>query len=975
MSRRDYWRSLEELAETPDFLAFVREKAPRFAAAAATLDRRRFLELMAASMALGGLAGCGPEEEPRDLLPYVEEPPGIVPGRARAYATASLSEGVATGVLVTHQMGRPIKIEGNPDHPASRGATSAIEQASILGLYDPQRAQSVLGKGQLQSWEAFVATLTERRRALLAKGGEGLRLLTGSVTSPWLAAQLALLQGQFPALRWHQWEPLHRDNERAAATLAFGKPLAAVLDLAQADVILAVEGDFLSAGPGHLAYARDFAARRRPAEANGEMSRLYAVESTPTLAGAKADHRLALAPDAVEAALRHLAGRLGAGPAEWATSDAPHAAWCDAVAADLGQHRGRALIHAGREQSAAVHAIALALNDALGAFGATLHLIEPPEAAPIQQQDSLAAVVADMRDGKVDTLVMLETNPVYTAPADVDFTAALGRVPFSASLALYADETACASTWHIPAAHDYERWGDARAFDGTVTLIQPQVRPLYGGRSAHELLAVLAGDTLPDPRASLADFWRLEAQHRELGDFADLWHESLRSGVVAKSAAAPVAAKPRADLAAHLPPAAAGDARGWRLLFRGDAALGDGRYAENAWLQELPRPLTRLTWDNAALIAPATAQELGVATGDIVAIAANGASVEAPVFVLPGQAAGCVTLPLGFGRRAGSAIAAGVGFDAYRLRRAGDPWSVSDAALAKTGRAARLASVQGHDRIAGRDLVREGDLAAFRADPHLLARPSADVSLYPAVAYEGDAWAMAIDLNSCIGCQACVAACQAENNIPVVGKEQVLAGREMHWLRIDRYYSGSPDAPSIAFEPVPCMHCENAPCEVVCPVHATVHDHEGLNAMVYNRCVGTRFCSNNCPYKVRRFNFFAYAKEEKRPAESWNPDVTVRDRGVMEKCTYCLQRIRSARIAADRDNRELRDGDIVTACQQACPAEAIVFGNKNDAASAVARRKANPLDFVLLDELNTRPRTSYAAIIRNRNPDLPEDEA
>jgi molybdopterin-containing oxidoreductase family iron-sulfur binding subunit len=595
-------------------------------------------------------------------------------------------------------------------------------------------------------------------------------------------------------------------------------------------------------------------------------------------------------------------------------------------------------------------------------------LIEPVTVSPMPQQQSLQKLVTDMLAGKVDTLLMLDTNPVYTAPADLDFLTALQRVPLSVCLALYPDETAQASTWLIPATHEYEAWSDARAFDGTITIQQPQVRRLYGGHSAQELLAVLQANTSPDDYSLVRSHWRQEAQQRGLGDFEEFWHEALRVGIVKDSAAAAVRAAPRPDLAANLPaPAAA--AAGLTLLFRPDEGVWDGRFADNAWLLEMPRPFTRLTWDNAALIAPATATRLGIKTEDVLAIAANGHSVRAPFFVVPGQAADCITLTLGFGRRAGG-LGVDVGFDVYPLRSVETPWFVETANLSKTGDTLRLATVQGHDRVAGRDLIHEGTLAQFHKDPHFLEQKENDASLYPGFTYPRYAWAMAIDLNSCIGCQACVVACQAENNVPTVGKELVLQNREMHWLRIDRYYSGSPENPDVAFEPMPCMHCENAPCEVVCPVHATVHDHEGLNLMVYNRCVGTRFCSNNCPYKVRRFNFFAYAMETERPAESWNPEVTVRGRGVMEKCTYCIQRIRTAQIDADREDRQVRDGEIVTACQQSCPTQAIIFGDRNDLASAVARRKASPLDYVLLEELNTRPRTSYAALIRNLNPQI-----
>jgi molybdopterin-containing oxidoreductase family iron-sulfur binding subunit len=969
---RNYWRSLEELAETPELAAAVEREVPRFRGVLGAFDRRRFLQLMAASMALGGLSACGPEPNPRQLLPYVEQPPGIVPGRSRYYATATTCNGYATGVLVAHQMARPVKVEGNPDHPASLGAASGIMQATILTLYDPRRAQSIVGNGQIDTWESFVTALFERRDRLLARGGEGLRLLTGNVTSPSLAAQIAALQQQFPAMRWHQWEPLHRDNEVAASQRAFGRPVDRVFDVAAADAIFAVESDLISAVPGWLAYARQFAARRRPDETGGQMSRVYAIESTPTLIGAKADHRLPMRPEEILEGMRHLAAAVGAGSQARAHPQTKDASWLTAAAQDLTQHKGRALVHAGREQPVEVHVLADAINSALGSFGKTIRPIEPVAVSPMQHQQSLRELAVDITAGRVDTLLMLETNPLYSAPVDLDFAAALKRVPLSVSLALYADETAAASTWLIPATHEYEAWSDARAFDGTVTIQQPQVRRLYGGHSAQELLAVLLADTSPDDYALVRGYWQQHAQQTGVGDFEAFWHESLRSGLVKDSAAAPVTAAPKSDVPRGSPPPVPAEGA-IAVLFRPDPLVWDGRFADNAWLLEMPRPFTRLTWDNAALIAPATADRLGIKTEDVLTIAANGNSVRAPFFVQPGQAPDCITLPLGFGRRTG-ALGVDVGFDAYQLRSMESAW-LTQATLSKTGDTLRLATTQGHDRVAGRDLIHEGTLAEYRKNPHFLEQQRSEESLYPSYSYPRHAWAMAIDLNSCIGCQACVVACQAENNVPIVGKDLVLDQRVMHWLRIDRYYSGSPDNPDIAFEPMPCMHCENAPCEVVCPVHATVHDHEGLNLMVYNRCVGTRFCSNNCPYKVRRFNFFDYTIKNDRPAESWNPEVTVRGRGVMEKCTYCVQRIRMTQIDADREDRPIRDGEIQTACQQSCPTQAIIFGNRNDAQSAVAHRKASPLDYVLLEELNTRPRTSYAAVIRNPNPAIESEKA
>ncbi|HEY2538729.1 MAG TPA: TAT-variant-translocated molybdopterin oxidoreductase, partial [Stellaceae bacterium] len=783
VSPRNYWRSLEELAESPGFAEIVEKEAPRFLETFGVLERRRFLQLMAASMALGGLSACGPETNPRQLLPYVVQPPGIVPGRARYYATATTDEGFATGVMVAHQMERPVKVEGNRDHPASLGAASAVMQASILGLYDPRRAQSIVGRGQIDTWDNFLTVLFERRGPLSARGGAGLRVLTGNVTSPSLGAQLAALQKQFPDMRWHQWEPLHRDNERSAAAQSFGRPLDRVFDLDAADVVFAVEGDLISAAPGWLAYARHFVARRRPDETGGRMSRVYAIESTPTLIGAKADHRLPLRPTELVVAMRHLAAAAGAGPQDWKQGSLKDAAWLDAAAQDLMQNHGRALVHAGREQPAEIHLLADAINGALGAFGSTIRLVEPVAASPVSQAQSLRDLVGDMMAGKVDTLIMIDTNPVYTAPADLDFAAALRRVPLSVSLALYADETAVASTWQVPASHEYEAWSDARAFDGTITIQQPQVRRLYGGRSAQELLAVLLGNTLPEDYALLRDYWQ-GRQQQGGGDFEHFWHESLRRGVVANTAATAVTATLRAGPAADLPTPPAVQGSGLDVLFRPDELVRDGRFVDNPWLLEMPRPFTRLTWDNAALIAPATAKRLGLDTEDVIDITVEGQEVRAPVFVLPGQAPDCLTLPLGFGRTDGG-LGAGVGFDAYRLRSAADPWLAAAAAIAKTGDTVRLATTQGHDRVAGRDLVREGTLADYQKDPRFLQKKENDASLYPAYKYPRYAWAMSVDLNSCIGCQSCVAACVAENNIPVVGKDQVLDGRVMHWLRID----------------------------------------------------------------------------------------------------------------------------------------------------------------------------------------------
>jgi molybdopterin-containing oxidoreductase family iron-sulfur binding subunit len=950
MSRRFWWRSLAERAGDPEYLAALAHEFPE-PHEEGGVDRRRFLQLIAASAALAGLDGCS-SLPPERIVPRVEPLAGEEAGVPRYVATALAQEGYATGAILQHRMGRPVKLEGNPDHPASLGASDATMQAAVLDLYDPERSASVLSGGRIVDWNKLLLLLAQKRGEWVKNGGAGLRILTGRVTSPTLAAQLAALLKQYPSAAWHHWEPLSRGAVSDGAKLAFGKPVEALPQFDKVDIVLAIESDAISGAPGHLAYARAFAERRRAAETGvGRMSRVYAIEATPTLTGAAADHRFALKPAEIETALRAIAAAAGAGPKEWQAGDGPH--WADAVGADLAAHKGAALVHAGAEQPPSIHALAHAINTALGA---PVRYTNPVAvSAP-----GIGALAAEMHQGKVETLLILGGNPVYDAPADLGFAEALRRVRLSIQLATHADETAALASYHVPALHPFEDWGDGRAFDGTAAIVQPQIRPLTPGHSAAEMIALVAGVQSLDPRDQVREHWR----NTTPGDFDAAWADWLRRGMIPNTAAAGIPVSLRPDFATALPKPA--PVPGLTILLRPDPFLRDGAQANNGWLQELPRPLTRLVWDSAALIAPATAKRLELASEDIVEIAATGATVRLPVLVMPGQADDCVTLSLGYGRTAIGAVGRDVGVDVGRLRGTEALWETA-ATLHATGEHAALATTQDQQNMAGRDIVRTRPLAeAAQRDE------TVEASLYPRHPYDGNAWGMAISLSSCIGCGACTAACQAENNIPVVGRDQVMRGRAMHWIRVDRYWGGTPDAPDIAFQPVPCMHCEDAPCEVVCPVGATTHDSDGLNVMVYNRCVGTRFCSNNCPYKVRRFNFYGYSGNDPRPAISWNPDVTVRGRGVMEKCTYCIQRIREAKIASDRDDRPIHDGEIVTACQQACPTQAIVFGDLNDPNSAVKARKASPLDYALLEELNTRPRTTYAARVLNRNPAIAE---
>jgi molybdopterin-containing oxidoreductase family iron-sulfur binding subunit len=705
------------------------------------------------------------------------------------------------------------------------------------------------------------------------------------------------------------------------------------------------------------------------------MNRLYAVESTPSVTGTMADHRLPLRAGEIGGLARTVAQGLGVqgGPTAAMASSRLHAGWIAAVVRDLQRHRGSSLVVAGETQPPAVHALAHAMNVALGNVGNTVIYTDPVEARPVEQFQSLRELVREMEAGQVEMLVILGGNPAFSAPADLPFAMHLSKVKFRAHLSLYEDETSALCDWHVPEAHYLESWGDARAYDGTVTILQPLIAPLYNGKSSYEFLAALLGQPSRSTYEIVRAYWK--ARHRS-GNFERFWRTTLHDGVMADTALparrvslTPTPARRGTEPSAAVP-------KGLEIIFRPDPTVFDGRFANNGWLQELPKPLTKLTWDNVAMIGPATAQRLGLSSGELVELRYQGRVVRAPVWVMPGQAEESVTVQLGYGRTRAGRVGTGAGFDASAIRTAGSPWFGNGLEIQKTGERYPLASTQHHYSMEGRHLVRVGTLEEFHRTPDFAQRmapdPAPDLTLYPPHPYEGHAWGMAIDLNSCIGCNACVVACQAENNVPVVGKTEVARGRAMHWLRIDRYYAGSLDNPETYHQPVLCMHCENAPCEVVCPVAATAHSDEGLNDMVYNRCVGTRYCSNNCPYKVRRFNFLQYADYQTPSLKLMrNPDVTVRSRGVMEKCTYCVQRINAAKIRAKKENQPIRDGEIVTACQAVCPTEAIVFGDINDPTSRVARLKAEPRNYGMLAELNTRPRTTYLARLTNPNPEVP----
>ncbi len=1093
----EFWRSLDELAETPEFEDLLQREFPRFASEwPSGVSRRGFLQLTSASLALAGLTGC--TKQPLEkIIPYVRQPEQLIPGKPLFFATALTHAGYATGVLAESHQGRPTKIEGNPDHPASLGSTDCFAQAAVLTLYDPERSQSILHNGRAATWGMFLSQASETLRSL--GGGRGLRILTGMVASPTLAAQIQGFLKANPQARWHRWEPAGAHQTRAAAVRAFGRPLDTRYDFTKAKVVLSLGADVLCEGSAGVRYARDFAEGRRVRAHHDSMTRVYTVESLPVGLSTVADHRLQLPPAQVEGFVLALAQAVGVatGGGAPALADANVQKWLQEIAKDLQANRGASLVVADEYLSPAAQVLVHGINQALGNTGATVFYQEAVEADPVDHLQSLTELVRDMDAGQVSALLILDgVNPIYTAPADVPFKAALEKVALRIHHGLYQDETSDHCHWHLNAAHELESWGDARAFDGTVSIQQPLIEPLYAGKTATEVLAALGNQAdasgydlvrqywtsrLPGLAAGLADAARDTAGGGSITTllgfggafpgaagisgttppattgnqaagpmaggtaagngsaastapttpttptsaaspaaasgsgmapatgaapapaaagtaaspaFEKAWREALHAGLIPATASARATAAVNGgavQAAAGEIQAALGRAKPGELtlLLRPDPTIWDGRYASNVWLQELPKPLTKLVWDNALVVGPKTAERLKLTFHDKVEVALGGRKIEASLWILPGVAPDTAVLTLGYGRqRAGKAT--GQGFNAYPLRASAALWGAPGLAVRGIGGQYIVACTQNHHAMRGtivhedeeaaeqqkeRHVVRTGTLAEFQRDPGFINKdrevPAKDETLYPNHRYDGHAWGMSIDLSVCTGCSACIIACQAENNIPSVGKEQVLARREMHWLRVDRYFAGDMDSPSIHNQPLPCMQCENAPCEVVCPVAATSHSDEGLNDMVYNRCVGTRYCSNNCPYKVRRFNFLRYSDKDTPVLELVNnPDVTVRMRGVMEKCTYCVQRIEQAKIQSKVDRQPIPANWIQTACQQACPTQAIAFGDQNNPEWEVSKWKADPLNYGLLEDLNTRPRTTYLAKLRNPNPAL-----
>jgi len=928
--------------------------------------RQAALGLLASALTL---TSCGEPEE--EILPYVNKPDGLTPGVSQRFATSLPMGGYARGVLATTYEGRPVKLEGNPRHPASQGATDLFTEAAILSLYDPDRSRSLRREGRVDTWERFEAALLPRLAAAEANGGEGLRLLTGHLTSPTLLRLIGALRERFPAMHWHVHEPVAETAARRGAELAFGTPLTVLPRLQRARVILTLDADPLGPGPEQIRHNRAFAAIRTARRDNpGGLARLYAVEPVFSNTGAKADHRLALAPAGLRDFAVALAVRLGADLPVPALPE-PAARFLDAVAQDLQAARGAALVLAGPWAPPEMQALVHWINDRLEA---PVDHLPPPSGQP----EDLAALAGALRGGAMDTLVIIDANPAYDAPADLDFAGALRDTDaFTVHLGPWRGETGALCRWHLPQHHPLEDWADLRASDGTASIAQPLIRPLYATRSAAWLLGLMRGRLSLESYAAVRETW---AAQWPAESFEATWRRVLHDGIVPDSAATPL---PRpAARAPALPPA---PEAGLTLLLRPDPTVWDGRHANNPWLQECPKPLTRQVWGNAALMAPAEAERHGLREGDVVQLHAGGRMLEAPVLPLPGMAPGVAMLSLGYGRRQAGAIGNDLGANAYALRRQDALWELPGLRLVPAGRREEILRLQEMHRLEGE----AQELLPERAFTDLLEHPLEPEPEEPPASIfkplEPDApvaWGMVIDTTLCTGCNACVVACQAENNVPVVGPGDVAKGRDMHWLRIDTYWNGPEAQPRPGFQPVPCMHCEAAPCEPVCPVAASVHDAEGLNVQVYNRCIGTRFCQGNCPYKVRRFNFHGYAdgqeyanQGEPIVAAHYNPDVTVRGRGVMEKCTYCVQRISAARRQAEKEDRPIAEGEVRTACQSACPAQAIQFGDLRKAEAAVSRLRHEPQHYALLGHLGTRPRTTYLAQVRNPNPALEEPEA
>ena len=934
------WAGIEELSDDPRFQSFIEAEYPAVREFSKTA-RREFLKLMGASFALAGLTGCEKSSFVA-ALPYVDQPATETLGLPRYYATAVLLDGYAQPVIATVHAGRPTKLDGNPGHPATQGRSDIFMQSAVLQLYDPDRAAAPTRRGEVVSWADVESAIGTLREGWRADQGEGVRLLLGPTTSPTLLRQTDAFLKQFPKARVHLHAATGHEARRQITTAIYGKAVDLHYALGECDVVVGLDDDFLGPGPDQVRNALGWSqSRRRSHDRPG--NRLFIAESVPTATGAKSGQRLIANAGRMPILAEALANALGVAGASKRDTTGPEAGWIARVVAACKDSSGSSLFVSGLSGGAATALWIARINQQLGNAGRTLKL-SAPVAGPAYAA-TLADLVSDINTGRVTALLVFDCNSAYSAPGELNVGDAIKRVRSSLYLGLHRDETGALCEWQLPRAHPLESWSDARAVDGTATILQPVISPFYDVRSPHYVMAKLLGEIDQSPDAAIRETWQAS-----FGDqFEARWKQALHDGFVEGSASF-ITASPTSKTIAP-----ASTTGGLDIVFQPDPTIWDGRFANIGWLQELPKTLTTVTWSNVIAVSPALAKGLTAANGDHVEVTVGERHIKGPVWIMPGQADNTVALYLGYGRTRAGRVGDQLGYDAYQVRPAAEPW-LTLGSLRKLESSEDLAVTQLHHRLDGFDLAREvgpGQVERTRSE---------QASLYAPWPSSKNAWGMVIDLDSCIGCNACVTACTAENNVPVVGADQVRAGREMHWLRIARYYTGDIAEPRSFFEPVPCMHCEDAPCEMGCPVHATTHSPEGVNQMVYNRCIGTRTCSSYCPYKVRRFNFYDYrAPADSSEHAAHNPDVTVRARGVMEKCTYCTQRIEAAHVAADKENRRIRDGEIVTACQQSCPTKAIVFGDINDPNSEVSRLKRDGRHFVLLEELGTRPRTTYLA--------------
>jgi MoCo/4Fe-4S cofactor protein with predicted Tat translocation signal len=1022
-----YWRSLGHLRDTPEFRGWLQREFPQGASELERGDvsRRNFFQLMGASVALAGLSLSACRRPLKNLVPFVNGAEWSVPGKALFFSSAMPSHRGAVPLRITTFDGRPTKIEGNPDHPWTRGSTDVFAQSSVLDLYDPQRSKQVLLNGQPSSLEDFQKAFGDIVASL--KDGSNLAIVSDGVVSPSRERLRAAIVKKYPQAKWVRFEPFGADLEDEAASVAFGAGKRVVPRLSKADVILAVDRDFLGV-EGDLPSVREFAERRRVSDssaAKAKMNRLYVVENRFTLTGGMSDHRLRLPAAQASSFLKALAlviaDKLGNSELGQIASDLKcpdskkiPSAWVKECALDLVAHKGKSVVLVGQHQPVAVQLLGFAVNAALGALGGPVQVYP----ALTEAAGSLSGLAEEVRKGKRDVLLILGGNPVFNAPSDVRWAEAQASARTVIHLSLEANETSlkggAPSTWHVPSAHYLEQWGDVLALDGSYLPVQPVLLPLYGGLSDLELLAKLA-DEDSDPHSVVQKTFGNQVTKTDASERLASWVKTLRLGVlqgsegIHDSSCVPNFEAVRKFVSES--PAILFPESGFEVCFVTDSKLDDGRYANNGWLQELPDPVTKLTWDNAVALSPSTAKSLGVSTGDIVKLSVGDKSIEIACLELPGHADQSVTVQVGYGRKAVGSVGQNVGVDVYPLISSDNRRFKVGVSLVRTGRRQDLAITQEHGALEGRgaDITRQSTLQEWAENnetknPNFFKKMGIDAhapqnfSLYTNPPLNDvHAWGMVVDLNTCIGCSACMVACQAENNIPIVGKEQVIGGREMHWIRTDRYFAsegGDESDPEMVSQPMMCQHCENAPCETVCPVNATVHSEDGLNVMAYNRCIGTRYCANNCPFKVRRFNFFDYNQRDLKSLYKWNlisdkgtpeslkfqknPNVTVRMRGVMEKCTFCVQRIQEAKIAAKVMSRD--SGSVprvpadafTTACAQVCPTGAITFGDLRNDQAKVSKLKDDHRSYRLLEYLNTQNRVWYLARLRNPNPKMPD---